>query len=138
RGAVGATCATPFEAEVMSDVCEDILVAYPTVAPRRAERLIALDDSVRVTVALDSIAAVERLSQAAAKADRTVGVYVELDVGMHRVGVTDATAAIEIARAVHARPPLEFSGLAFYPGHIREPVDQQTAKLAALDASLRA
>src|SRR5439155_2638938 len=65
RGAVGVTCATPFEAEVMSDVCEDILVAYPTVAPRRAERLIALDDSVRVTVALDSIAAVERLSQAA-------------------------------------------------------------------------
>ena len=44
RGAVGLTCATPFEAEVMSGVCDDILVAYPPVgptardAPRRAAR----------------------------------------------------------------------------------------------------
>src|SRR5262245_66249719 len=37
RGAVGLTCATPFEAEVMSQVCDDILIAYPTVSEARAD-----------------------------------------------------------------------------------------------------
>src|SRR3954467_3372054 len=50
RGAIGLTCATPFEAEVMSNVCGDILVAYPPVGARRAERLAGLPDNVRLTV----------------------------------------------------------------------------------------
>src|SRR5207247_1439654 len=39
RGAVGVTCATPHEAEVMSEVCDDILVMYPPVGRLRAQRL---------------------------------------------------------------------------------------------------
>ena len=38
-GAVGLTCATLREAEVMSEVCTDILVAYPPVGAARLERL---------------------------------------------------------------------------------------------------
>src|SRR5215212_8628430 len=47
RGAVGLTCATPFEAEVMSEVCDDILVAYPPVGSARARRLASLPDTVK-------------------------------------------------------------------------------------------
>src|SRR5262245_40225111 len=72
RGAVGVTCATPFEAEVMSSVCDDILVAYPPVGSGRAERLAALPANTRVIVALDSVVAVERLAAAAAKTGRPV------------------------------------------------------------------
>src|SRR5439155_1286890 len=131
------TCATPFEAEVMADVADDILVAYPPLGSHRADRLASLSESTRLVVALDSLAAVEDLARAAVHADRPIGVYVELDVGMHRVGLPDVKAAIEVARAVRARPPLEFAGIAFYPGHIREPVEEQNAKLASLDAWLR-
>ncbi len=137
RGAIGVTCATTFEAEVMAEVCDDLLVAYPPVGARRAERLAALPETARVTVALDSLAAIEQLAVAAAEADRTIGVYVELDLGMHRVGTPNTETAIELARAVRARAPLEFEGIAFYPGHIREPVGEQNAKLAALDAELQ-
>src|SRR5215471_5180198 len=56
RGAVGLTCATPFEAEVMSDVCQDLLVAFPPVGLPRANRIAALPETVNVTVALDSMA----------------------------------------------------------------------------------
>ena len=38
-GAVGLTCATPYEAEVMSAVTNDLLVAYPPVGALRATRL---------------------------------------------------------------------------------------------------
>src|SRR5829696_2751887 len=58
RGAVGLTCATPREAEVMSAVADDVLVAYPPVGAARARRLASLPESLRLTVALDSAAAV--------------------------------------------------------------------------------
>lgn len=137
RGAVGVTCATPFEAEIMSEVCGDILVAYPPVGAARARRLAALPSATRLTVALDSLRAIEDMAAAARLADRPVGVYVELDLGMHRVGTPKIDDALALARAVCVHPPLEFVGLAFYPGHVRETVDHQQPKLEALDAALR-
>lgn len=136
RGAIGLTCATPFEAEVMSEVCDDMLVAYPPVGAPRARRLAALRPDVKLTVALDSMQAVEDIAAAARGADRTVHVYVELDLGMHRVGVQSAEDAVALARAVRDRPPLVFEGIAFYPGHIREPVGSQGEKLSRLNAGL--
>lgn len=137
RGAVGVTCATPFEAEVMSGVCDDILVAYPPVGAARAARLAALPDTVKLTVALDSLRAIDDVAAAAREAERPISVYVELDLGMHRVGVPRIDDAIALARAVCERPPLEFEGIAFYPGHIRDGVDQQASKLEQLDSVLR-
>ncbi len=138
RGAVGVTCATPYEAEVMSEVCSDILVAYPPVGPKRAARLATLARKVRLTVALDSIQAVDDLARAATEAGSKIGVCVELDLGMHRVGLPVVDDAIALARAVRERPSLEFAGIAFYPGHVREPVDQQTLKLDQLKTTIGA
>jgi D-serine deaminase-like pyridoxal phosphate-dependent protein len=137
RGAVGLTCATPREAEVMSGVCDDLLLAYPPVGARRAERIAALPAGIRVTVALDSLEAAERASAAAAAAGRDLQVYVELDVGMHRVGLPDVDAALRIARAVERSPALHFDGLACYPGHVRGPAASQDTALRAMDAALR-
>jgi len=137
RGAVGLTCATAFEAEVMSGVCNDLLVAYPPVGMRRAARLAALPPSVTLTVALDSLAAIEDAAAAAREANRPVRVYIELDLGMHRVGVPKLDDAIALAKAVVARPPLEFAGIAFYPGHVRDQVDAQSAKLESLSAAVQ-
>lgn len=135
RGAIGLTCATPFEAEVMSAVSDDILVAYPALGAR-ARRLAALPETVKLTVALDSPEAIESIAAAARAADRPVSVYVELDLGMHRVGVPRVEDAIELARLIVDRAPLEFEGIAFYPGHVRESVGEQSSKLEQLDAAL--
>jgi D-serine deaminase-like pyridoxal phosphate-dependent protein len=136
RGARGLTCATPFEAEVMAEVCDDLLMAYPPVGAVRAHRLATLPPHVRLTVALDSTQAIDELSRAAQLARRDVGVYVELDLGMRRVGVPRLDDALDLARRVDAAPGLEFTGLAFYPGHVREPVGEQDEKLAALGVAL--
>ncbi len=135
-GAEGLTCATPAEAGVMSAVCDDILLAYPAIGPKLA-RLMALPREVRLTVALDSTVAVDDLARAARGADRLVRVYVELDVGMHRVGVSAWDDAIALARRVRGSTPLEYAGIAFYPGHIRSNMDSQDASLAALGAALK-
>src|SRR5207244_9964789 len=98
RGAVGLTCATPHEAEVMSEVADDILLAYPPVGALRARRIAALPEHVRLTVALDSATAVDDLATAARAVEREIQVYVELDLGMHRVGLPVVDDAITLAR----------------------------------------
>jgi len=136
HGAAGLTCATPAEAGVMGAVSRDILLAYPAIGPKLA-RLMALPREVTLTVALDSVRAVDDLARAARAANRPVRVYVELDVGMHRVGVTAWDDAIALARRVRDSAPLEYAGINFYPGHIRSDVSSQDAALAALGAALR-
>lgn len=132
RGAVGLTCATPFEAEVMSEVCDDLLVMYPPVGAQRANRLARVAERSQLAVALDSEAAALDLSRAASSAGSTVRVLVELDAGMHRVGVPSPADAVDLARRISALPRLELAGIAFYPGHVRGPVAEHAAQLESL------
>ena len=132
RGAVGVTCATPREAEVMSEVVDDVLLAYPAIGAAKARRVAGLPADIRLTVALDSARAADDLADAAREAGRRIGVLVECDMGMHRVGVQTPEDAIALVRHVAGRRELEYAGIAFYPGHIREPVDQQDEGLQAL------
>jgi D-serine deaminase-like pyridoxal phosphate-dependent protein len=136
HGAAGLTVATPAEAGVMGAVCRDILLAYPAIGPKLA-RLMALPRDVSITVALDSMHAVDDLASAARAADRPVRVYVELDVGMHRVGVTAWDEAVALALRVRNSAPLEYAGITFYPGHIRSDLDSQDAALAKLGDAIR-
>lgn len=131
-GAVGLTCATPRELEVMSDVTRDLLLNYPLLGASKLARVLSLPHTVQLTVAVDSMIAVDALAATARILDRPVQVYVELDLGMHRVGVQRVDDAIALALRVKEQPPLEFAGITFYPGHIREPVGEQDAKLARL------
>jgi D-serine deaminase-like pyridoxal phosphate-dependent protein len=132
RGAVGLTCATLLESEVMSEICNDILLAYPPVGDAKLQRLLALPDETELTVALDSIEVAEALAHAAGERSRRVGVYVELDLGMHRVGLSAVEDAVALARYVTRRTPLVYRGITFYPGHIRVPVGQQDEEIARL------
>jgi D-serine deaminase-like pyridoxal phosphate-dependent protein len=132
RGAVGLTCATPYEAEVMSEATDDLLVMYPPVGPQRASRLAQLAKRVRLTIALDSEIAARDLSRAAVDAGSDVQVLVELDAGMHRVGVPSVEDAVTLARKIMAMPHLDVAGIAFYPGHVRGPIGAHGPQLAEL------
>ena len=136
HGAVGLTCATLREAELMSEVCDDLLIAYPPVGAARLERLARLPQDVRVGVAADDAAALSARSLAAKLGRREFDVYVEVDVGMHRVGVSTPEKAISLARAISNCPGLSFAGVLFYPGHIRQNVDEQGSPLSELTAAV--
>ncbi|MEY4957466.1 MAG: hypothetical protein RL409_1723 [Gemmatimonadota bacterium] len=137
-GAIGMTCATLREAEVMAEVCDDILVAFPPVGAARLERLARLPRNVRVTVAADDAHALDALNVAARLGQRQFDVLVEADLGMHRVGVSSPERAVAIAQHIDRASALNFAGLMFYPGHIREAVGEQGAALAQLGATIGA
>src|SRR5690606_6703362 len=98
RGAAGLTVATAREAEVMASVTDDLLVAYPPVGRARIDALLAVADRTRVTVALDSLEALDAIATAAAGAGLEIGVLVELAAGMRRCGVAVAEGAVGRAR----------------------------------------
>lgn len=135
-GAAGLTCATLREAEVMSAVSSDLLLAYPPVGAMAIRRLLSLPPTVRVTVSADSWDVFAPLGDAAEAAGRVVPVYVEVDAGMHRVGVATPEDAVALARQASAHAGLEYAGIMFYPGHIRTSAPGNADDIRALSATL--
>lgn len=132
RGAIGLTCATLREAEAMSSVSTNILVAYPLVGPVKLRRLFSLPETVTLTVAVDSLETLSQLGRAASEHRRRVGIYIEFDAGARRVGVATPADAVSLASAVSDYPFLDYRGISFYPGHIRDVVSSQTNDMARL------
>lgn len=131
-GAVGITVATPREAEVMSATVDDLLLAYPPIGRPKLQRLMRLPEHVRLTVGLDSAEALGGLAEAARAAGRRVGVLVEVDAGMGRVGVQSPDDAVALARAAAEADGVEYRGVMFYPGHVRMRIEEQDAGIRAL------
>ena len=122
----GLTCATVSEAEVaaavladlLTQVSGDILIANELVGPGKCERVAELARRVPVTVAVDSAAGLEGIGDAAARAEVTIGVLVDLDVGMARCGVPPGSAAVSLGRQVAAIKRLTLRGVMGYEGHL--------------------
>jgi len=136
EGAAGLTVAKVSEAEVMLGAQPtDLLVAFPIVGRPKLERLTEVARKTNVTVALDSEAAARDLSEAAHAAQVEIGVLVEVDVGLGRVGVAPA-AALDLARAILRLPGLRFEGITCYPGHVKSTDAEGLAALSAVGETL--
>lgn len=121
-GAKGITCAKLSEAEVLVDAgISDVLIANQIVNPHKLDKL---DKLARLalraclTVAADDEDNLRDLSAAACRAGSTVGVLVELDIGMGRCGVRDRHSLLRLAKAAQALPGLRFEGIQAYEGHL--------------------
>ena len=134
-GAAGITVAKTSEAEVMLRANPaDLLVAYPVIGAAKTQRLMKVAEQVDVTVSLDSDEAARQLSEAAAASGKRIGVLVEIDVGLRRVGVQPGAELLALARTVDSLPGVEFRGIAFYPGHIKLMDDEAVRQLEAVDS----
>lgn len=137
-GAVGLTVATPREAEVMAEVTDDLLLAYPPVGQSKLARLLALPENVRLSVALDSSVVMKALASEARKRRRDIGILIEVDVGMERVGLQTVEATLDLAAEVADTEGVSYRGILLYPGHIRTPTSEQAPAIEALAANLSA
>lgn len=111
---IGVT--TVGEAEVFSDAgIRDILVANQVVTQPKIKRLCVLAGSNEIRVAVDDPGNVAALSEAATASGITLGVLVELDVGLGRCGVTPGDQALTLAKIVARAAGLRFDGLMAIP-----------------------
>jgi D-serine deaminase-like pyridoxal phosphate-dependent protein len=117
-------CATLAEAELLADCgVLDVLVAYPVVGPNvsRFIRLVQTYPAARFSVIADHLLAVEALSAEAARRGVEVDVLVDLDVGMHRTGITPGPEAIALYEEIDRLPGIRPGGLHAYDGHNNQP-----------------
>jgi D-serine deaminase-like pyridoxal phosphate-dependent protein len=109
-------CATTLELKVAcEEAVPDVLLAYPIVGPK-VERVRQLArEHPRTAIS----ALVESASAVAAWRGAAVGLFVDVNPGMDRTGISDAaaTAIVEVARAIQ-EAGLRFAGLHYYDGHI--------------------
>jgi D-serine deaminase-like pyridoxal phosphate-dependent protein len=118
-GAIGVTCATVYEAQVMAGHgIASILLANQVAGERKLDRLAQLQQRAEVIAATDSAAHAAMLGAAAVRNGVTIPVMVELNVGMNRSGIAPGAPTLELVRAIDATPGLRLAGLMGWEGHV--------------------
>ncbi len=118
----GVTCSTVGEAEVMVGAgIDDVLIANEVVDPAKIARLVRLTERADVRVAVDSSLGVGLLAREANRAGRSVKVLIDVDVLIHRCGVSSPAEALELARLVEHSPRVVVDGVMGYEG--RDPAN---------------
>jgi D-serine deaminase-like pyridoxal phosphate-dependent protein len=117
-GAAGITCQKLSEAEVMVNAgFTDVLVAVQVIGRQKVERLLRLSGRAHVKTVVDSLSGAKAISDAFANRGRTIDVFLEIDIGYRRCGVTAAEARA-LARLTSKLPGLRVVGVMGYEGHI--------------------
>ncbi|SDW68236.1 D-3-hydroxyaspartate aldolase [Ruegeria halocynthiae] len=136
-GAVGVCCQKVSEAEVFArGGIKDILVSNQVRDPAKIDRLARLPQlGARTIVCVDDVANIADLSAAAQRHGTELEVFVEIDCGAGRCGVTTTEDVVAIAKAVDAAPNLKFTGIQAYQGAMQH-LDTYEARKEKLDAAI--
>jgi 3-hydroxy-D-aspartate aldolase len=137
-GAIGVCCQKVSEAEVFARAgIKEILVSNQVRDPGKINRLAQLPkiSGGEVIVCVDDVANVADLSLAARKAGTELGVFIEIDCGAGRCGVTTTPAVVEIAKAVSAADNLSYRGIQAYQGAMQH-MDSFEDRKAKIDAAI--
>ena len=136
-GAVGVCCQKVSEAEVfVRGGIKDVLVSNQVRHPAKIDRLARLPKlGSRIIVCVDDLDNVAELSAAAERHGTELEVFVEIDCGAGRCGVTSTEDVVAIAKAVDAAPGLKFTGIQAYQGAMQH-MDSYADRKAKLDAAI--
>ena len=128
-GAVGVCVQKLSEAEVLADAgIADIFISNEVIDVPKLTRVAALAGRIKVAIAVDSVLGVDRLAEECKAARSELDVFVEIDVGQGRCGVSPADAGA-LAHHVVSRG-LRFAGLQAYQGgaqHVRGAAEREAA-----------
>jgi len=115
-------CATIAEAEMLG-LCAapDVLLAYQPVGPNIARFMVLQEQfpDTSFSCLVDNHAAVENIAEYAGQHNKTLKVYIDLNVGMNRTGVR-ASQAINLYDSLLKIEGLKVLGFHAYDGHIHD------------------
>ena len=132
KGVTRHKAATVAEIEMLADAgAKDISFAYNPVGPNiaRVGELVRKYPDVKLFVTTDHPAPLRQLSAAVAAAGLSVGVMLDVDVGLHRTGIApDSDAALQLYQAIEELDGLTPAGFHVYDGHQhQESLDERRA-----------
>jgi D-serine deaminase-like pyridoxal phosphate-dependent protein len=123
KGITKFKCSTISEAEMIAmSGGKDVLLAYQLVGPniQRFLKLQAQYPEVKFSTLLDNQQSLKELSKQSSTAYLTTNVYVDINNGMDRTGISNPELTIELIAAIIAAPSLHFEGIHVYDGHIHD------------------
>lgn len=116
-------CATIAEAEMLAQCkAPDVLLAYQPIGPK-LKRFVTLVSKYPATLfgcLTDNIPVANAISSAFASEEKKVPVYIDLNLGQNRTGITIGDEAIELYKHCLQLPGIQLKGLHAYDGHIRD------------------
>ena len=136
-GAVGVCCQKVSEAEVfVRGGIKDVLVSNQVRDPAKIDRLARLPElGSRIIVCVDDIDNVAELSDAAKSHGSELEIFIEIDCGAGRCGVTTTEDVVKIAKAVQAADNLKFTGIQAYQGAMQH-LDSYADRKDKLDIAI--
>ena len=123
-------CATIAEAEMLAQChAPDVLLAYQPLGPKldRFVSLIKKNPATKFSCLTDNIDGANEQASVFNANNLTVPVFIDLNVGMNRTGISPDEKAIELAMHCSTLKGIDLVGLHAYDGHIRN-VDFEAKK----------
>jgi len=116
-------CATIAEAEMLGRCgAADVLLAYQPVGPKisRYIELMTTFPLTKFSCLVDNIHALDALSVAASEDGATISVFLDLNLGMNRTGISADEKALAFYLEMYAKEGITVLGLHGYDGHIHD------------------
>lgn len=123
QGITRFKCSTLAEADITASAGgTDVLLAMQPVGQHIEGffRLMAKYRNTRFSVIVDDFSVVNRVSQIAEERKTTADLWVDINNGMNRTGISPGKQAFELYAAIAGNPHLKIRGLHVYDGHIRD------------------
>ncbi|HEX6431544.1 MAG TPA: D-TA family PLP-dependent enzyme, partial [Niastella sp.] len=123
-------CATIAEAEMLA-MCgaPDVLLAYQPIGPK-LKRFVQLTQQYPATqfaCLVDNTTSAQAIANAFAAAGSTIAVYIDLNVGQNRTGITPGENAVALYTWCAQASGLSMAGLHAYDGHTRGTFEERKA-----------
>jgi D-serine deaminase-like pyridoxal phosphate-dependent protein len=118
-GALGICAATVHEVEALVDAeIKGVLLTSPIVEPAKINNIVTLiQRGGQIMLAVGHRREVELLSTVASRAEVSVDVLIDVDVGDRRTGILPGQPAVELAQFIAKHKHLHIRGVQSYAGH---------------------
>lgn len=127
-------CATIAEAELAAlHKIPDVLLAYQPIGVKK-ERWISLIQKYPETdfsTIVDNLESAKALNEIAGKNKLTLNIYLDLNTGMNRTGISISEEWIGLIEDILLLKNIHFSGIHIYDGHLKGSVEERELQAAA-------
>ncbi len=125
-GAVGMTCATLREAEILVEHgVQSVLIANEIADEAKLDRLAVLSRRASVMVAVDNECVFSDMARVQRNQKMQFEVVVDVNIGLDRCGVSPGEPAVQLAKSA-ARQGFKVRGIMGYDGHLQsEPPSEE-------------